>query len=181
MTLKDFDTLWKEINDGQTIVQERVELEYVFNLIKGCKSYLEVGTAEGKSLYVLSHALDPEASITYIDLGEKHTKPPRDALLAKMPNKNVTEILGDSNSYRCYFPVKEQKFEVVFIDAGHELFNVLIDACWYGPMATKYLIFHDVNIKDVNRAFEWYAHNVPNKGFYRIINSDTYGYGIVEV
>lgn len=176
-----FDDLWREINsDGRVVVQDYNELEYVFDLIKGCKSYLEVGTAEGKSLYVLSHALvDPE--ITFIDLGEPHTKQYRDAFLDKIKHVEVRQIFGDSNNWETYSQVKDQEFDVVFIDAGHDFKNVLIDACWYGQLAKKYLIFHDVQMPDVNKAFEWYAQNTPSKKFYRIVNSETYGYGVIEL
>lgn len=180
--MKEFDRLWKEINDGTTTVQEYVEFEYIFNLIKDCKSYLEVGTAEGKSLYVFSHALDANADITFIDLGEAHTKEPRDKLIEKLKPRNIKQIFGNSNDYSVQQQVQNKSFEVVFIDAGHEYYNVMNDAKAYGHLATKYLLFHDVTLPPVEAAFEEYVQNhCQGKTVYRIINSATYGYGVVEI
>lgn len=176
----DFESLWREItSDGVVTVQDRTELEYVFNLVKGCKSYLEVGTAEGKSLYVLAHAM-PDAEITYVDLGEMHTERRRNYYLGKLKN-NITAIHGDSNDYSTYNQLGGKFFDVVFIDAGHEDFNVAIDAHLYGGRATKYIIFHDVQMPDVGKVFDWYSRQMPDRRAYRVVNSANYGYGIIEV
>jgi len=177
---EDFDKLWRHVvaKDGG-IVQEYNELEHVYNLIKGCESYLEIGTAEGKSLYVLGNALNGN-KITYVDLGEDHTTPIRNELIKEL-GKPVTEVIGDSNSWKCYDAVKNERFDAVFIDAGHDLINVLIDAMLYAPLATKYVIFHDVTMPDVNRVFEYYSRNTSVKNSYRVVNSETFGYGIIEL
>src|SRR5574343_1353649 len=138
-----FEDLWRKINKRPGgIVQEYNELEYVFNKMRDCNSYLEVGSAEGKSLYVLAHA-NPSMEITNIDLGEKHTTPLRNENLAELPN-NITPILGKSNTIYSWEKVKDKKFDAVLIDAGHDLFSVLVDACLYAPLATKYVFFHDI-------------------------------------
>lgn len=175
-----FNQLWHDITHRENLVtvQNREELEHVFNLIEGCESYLEVGTAEGNSLYVLSHALKPNAPITYIDWGEPHTKGPREEMLAKISNP-ITAIIGDSNDYATYHQVANQSFDVVLIDAGHDDFNVAIDAMFYGQLAKKYIIFHDVKLKDVERVYEWFKKQMPDKRSYLVINSDTYGYGVI--
>lgn len=71
-------------------------------------------------------------------------------------------------------------YDAVLIDAGHDDFNVAIDAFLYGPLAQKYIFFHDIQIPDVNRAYEWYCRQRPECRNYRIVNSENYGYGVIE-
>lgn len=159
------------------VVQDKDEIKYIYNLIQGCESYLEVGTAEGNGLYVMAQALSPKAEITYIDYGEKHTTPHRNFILDKL--QPVTAIHGDSNDFDTAKKVFGKQFDVVFIDAGHDDFNVAIDALFYGPLAKKYLIFHDIKLPDVARVFDWYAKQRPDCKALRVINSETYGYGVL--
>lgn len=177
-----FETLWRDITrrDGVVTVQNKEELEHVFNLIRGCESYLEVGTAEGNSLFVLSHALREGAPITYIDYGEKHTTPAREEVLNRI-NNPVTSIHGDSNDFTTYHQVQDKQFDVVLIDAGHKAYNVAIDALFYGPLAKKYIIFHDIQLPEVNIIFNWYAKQFPQRKSYRVVNSESFGYGVIIV
>jgi hypothetical protein len=51
---KTFDELWRFVvtrSASFPVVQEYHELQHIFDLMKGCGSYLEVGSAEGNSLY----------------------------------------------------------------------------------------------------------------------------------
>lgn len=175
------------------VVQDKAELEYVYNLMKDCTSYLEVGTAEGNSLYVLTNAMPKGSEITYIDLAEPHTKPHRDMILERLKDYEITPIHMNSNdreaiqAARTAFYTKHHDrnehhgYDMVLIDAGHEDFNVVIDALWYGELARKYIVFHDIQIPDVRRAFEWYCHVRKYCKNYRVVNSENYGYGIIEV
>lgn len=162
------------------VVQDQTEMEYVYNLLKDCKSYLEVGTAEGNSLYVYANAMPKGSEITYVDWAEKHTKEPRDQILALLEDYKVRPIHGDSNDFSTIHKAQGQ-YDAVLIDAGHDDFNVAIDAIFYAGLAKKYIIFHDVQLKDVNRAFEWYAKQRPECKNYRVVNSEHYGYGVIEV
>lgn len=181
---KSFDELWRFVcqrSAGFPVVQEYHELEYVFNLIKGCESYLEVGTAEGNSLYILTHALKDNAAITYVDFGEKHTREPREEAV-KLTERFITGILGNSHSAGALkSPLIKRDYEVVLIDAGHTYEDVIADAIAYGTLATKYIIFHDVCLPEVAKAFEWYCQQCPECRAYKMINSETFGYGILEI
>ncbi len=185
-----FDKLWTDIEERSQrwaipIVQDKIELEYVFNLMKGCKSYLEVGTAEGNGLYVLSHALADDACVQAIDFGESHTKAPRDEVTGKW--SRYYETLGNSHDAEiisCTCFDKENglaSFEIVFIDAGHTYEDVIADAIAYGHLATKYICFHDIQLPPVRKAYEWYAAQNPQMKKSEFINSETYGYGILEI
>jgi len=174
---KTFDELWREIQNRHVItVQDRLELEYVFKLIHGCESYLEVGTAEGNSLYVLSHTLAPGAKIVSVDYGEAHTKEAREWVFNQVP---VTAIHGNSHDHKVIEQARG-KYDVVFIDAGHSFPDVVADAIAYGGMASRYIIFHDVQIHDVMQAFEWYVAQNKFDG-YCFVNSTSFGYGIVKL
>ncbi len=182
----DFNQVWDYIVKRSEkacipVVQDRTELEYVFNLMKGCKSYLEVGTAEGNSFFVLANAMPKGSEITYIDLGEKHTTPHRNAILEQLTDYSITAIHGDSNDFSTVQKSHRTLFDAVLIDAGHDDFNVAIDAIHYAGMAYKYIFFHDIQIPDVNRAFEWYCRQRPECKNYRVVNSEHYGYGIIEI
>lgn len=183
--VKTFDELWKDIEERAQrwaipIVQDRTELEYIFNLIKNCKSYLEIGTAEGNGLYVLSHALDDNAVVATIDFGEKHTRAASNEALSRI-NKEI--IVNDGNSHNINVSSKmlNRKFEVVFIDAGHKYEDVIADAMVYGSLATKYVIFHDIQLPEVRSAYNWWIYHNPQFRHHEFINSKEYGYGIIEV
>lgn len=177
-----FNDLWRFVMKRNiTIVQEPNELEHIFDLIRGCESYLEIGTAEGNSMYVLAHALKTNARITYVDLAENHTKPHREKIISDLEAKGyyITPVHGNSHDPEVIMKANG-RYEVVLIDAGHRYDDASQDAKNYGPMATKYIIFHDINIPGVREAFDKYkeAHNLSG---YTISNSETFGFGILEI
>jgi predicted O-methyltransferase YrrM len=181
---KSFDELWRFITTrsvGFPTVQEYHELEHLFDLMQGCESYLEVGAAEGNSLYVLAHALKQGAEIHYIDWDEDHTRAPRVEILKLLQRAgyNVTPIHGNTHDPIVIQRASARQYDVVLIDAGHSYDDVMQDARNYGHLATKYLIFHDVCLPEVNRAFEQYAKGI-GASYYRRINSETFGYGIIR-
>lgn len=183
-----FDELWHfcEHRRDQPMVQIKEELEQVFNLIEGCKSYLEIGTAEGDTLHILGHALSGSSpSITYVDLGEEHTAPYREEIIKIMKSEkiNVRGIHGNSHVHSI---VKEVSlfapYDVVMIDAGHELRDVVADAMAYGGLAAKFIIFHDILLHDVGNAFDWYIHKQGFKNIKRIYaRGSNYGFGVITL
>lgn len=208
---KTFEELWQDLEERSRrwaipIVQDRAELEFVFYLIRKneCESYLEVGTAEGNGLYVLAHALkkNPMYYIVYdendkeidggtklavevceiIDFGEKHTKLARDEVLKNLQNLDIRITENYGNSHNALVKVKFRDYDAVFIDAGHTYEDVIADAVAYGSLANKLIIFHDIQLPEVKKAFDWYcAQNPQFKNISQFINSPNYGYGIIEV
>jgi predicted O-methyltransferase YrrM len=178
--LSEFDSLWEFIVKRRPfVVQTYNELGHVFDLIKGCESYLEVGSAEGDSLYVLAHALKPGARITSVDLGENHCKPFIDEVFQLLsPKYSVALYTGDSRDGSTY--PNRKRHDVVFIDGGHDYETVWSDIRMYGALATKYLIFHDVKMPPVKQAVDEYVKQTGSK-YYEFLDSEDKGMGIITL
>lgn len=180
-----FDDHWKYITRNGEIVQNKDELEHVYNLIKDCRSYLEIGTAEGSSLYILAHVLTENPVITFVDYGESHTTPQRNEVLSALYSGlgvTVNQYLGNSHQKDCIKGARSHAdYDVVLIDAGHTFPDVIADAMAYGCMARKYLLFHDVQLPAVKAAFDWYCTQQGFKKVSTFIRSEQYGFGIVDL
>jgi predicted O-methyltransferase YrrM len=181
----DFPAVWHLLQERAKkfaipIVQDYEELKYIFGLVGDCKSYLEIGTAEGNSLLAFSYSINPNAEIAYVDYGESHTANARNAAL-DMTTQSVQAVHGDSNNPETKEKLLRTNFEVVFIDAGHSYQNVITDARLYGTLATKFIIFHDVQLPEVKKAFDEYAEERTDCRAHSFINSATYGYGILKI
>lgn len=177
----DFESLWRWVMDrsshGVMTVQERSELEHVFNIMRDCQceSYLEVGSAEGNSLYVLGHIPD---HIEYIDLGEPHTKSARDEAIDRL-GKDVCEFFGDSTRPETHHRMSQ--YDCILIDGGHDFATVLSDCIMYASLAKKYVFFHDVQLPEVKAAVEWFCKRWKLGSYSTFINSPTFGYGILKI
>jgi len=111
----------------------------------------------------------------------RHSEP-RSKVLAELVSNGhpINEVLGDSNDFGTASRASGS-YDVVFIDAGHDAFNVAIDAMLYGPMATKFILFHDIQLPAVNQAFEWYCRQRTGCKVSRVVNSEHFGFGIMEI
>lgn len=175
--MNDFEKRWNWITKragGETnVVQERHEINHIYNLMEACQcgSYLEIGSAEGTSLYVLG----PMAKeVDLIDFGEAHTKDLREQVIKEL-NKPVRQILGDSRMPDTYNQVKDKRYDCILIDGGHDYETVLSDCRLYVPLAVKYVFFHDVQLPQVKKAIDDYGCK-----YQTFINSNSYGYGILK-
>ena len=172
---------WAESRGSLENIQDYKELEYIYHLISGCESYLEIGSAEGNSLYILAGSLKPNSKITYVDWNESHTREARLQSINELSKEGFKthNVHGDTRDLRSIEWAKG-KYEVVLIDAGHSYEDVIQDARNYGPMATKYLLFHDINLPEVKQAFQEYQKETGLLA-YTISNSNTFGFGIMEI
>lgn len=180
---KSFDELWRFINSRGSIitVQEYSELKHIFDLMRACscQSYLEIGAAEGNSLYVLGHAVAKD--IHYVDIGEKHTKEAREECIRKLGDHMIGEFLGDSTNPDTLWDKDIRRYDCILIDGGHDFATVLSDSILYSPMATKYVFWHDIQLPEVRAAYEWFKKRWLLGEFSEFIDSMTMGYGICKV
>lgn len=183
--MSEFNALWDHIvtrcdSSNFPLVQNKEELEYVFNLIKGSTSYLEVGTAEGNSLYVLAHAMPKGSEITYIDIDEPRIRPKREKILQGLADYKITGLHGNSHDPEIVRSAWQKRYDCVLIDAGHTYDDAIQDARNYAPLADKYIIFHDVQMPSVMDAFRFYQKETGLTA-YTVINSENFGFGIMTV
>ncbi len=179
--MSDFNDRWDFVKShSKVLAQDKKEMEHIYNLMVGCESYLEVGTAEGNSLYVFGNALKKGSSIFYIDAAEKHTQSYREFKIASMPDYKIIGYHGNSHHLDSISKAQERRYDCVFIDAGHTYNDVLQDAKHYAPLADKYVFFHDVQLPPVMEAYKIWQLESGTKG-YEIINSDNYGFGVIKI
>lgn len=197
MTLSDFEKAWSFVversSQGVMTVQNRDELEHIYNLAKGSQTYLEIGTAEGNSLYVMGHAFS--GNLYFVDLGEPHTEKPRQDVIDRLSEKHrIMQVFGDSTyenirrrletklSYNerdmdCY----DGYVDCVLIDGGHDFATVLSDSLSYTHRVRKYVFWHDIQLPEVRAAYEWYKARYKTGKYSEFIKSDTFGYGILDL
>ncbi len=182
--MKEFEKLFKEAYTINAVVQDTTELKHIYDLMKGCHSYLEIGTAEGGSLYVLAHALEPYAKITCVDKDNGTVEVMRRQCIEELAAKDikVKEIVGNSHDWKTIADVQlSGLYDCVMIDGGHGAFDVVADAMIYGMMARKYIFFHDITMPEVKEAFDWYVFHNEFKNSYVFVKTDNFGFGVIEV
>lgn len=175
--MSEFNERWDWALTRGTFQQESTELNHVYDLMKACdcKSYLEIGTAEGNSLYILGGAV--KGSINFIDYGEEHTKRARAEALVKL-DKMYTPFYCDSTKPNM---LMKGSYDCILIDGGHDFATVLSDSINYAPLAQKFVFWHDIQLPEVKAAVEWFCHRWNLGKYSTFINSKNYGYGIVEI
>lgn len=189
--MKNFDEIWKFLKEreerGVMLVQDERELAHICELAKECNSYLEIGTAEGNSLYAIGHSLKSAHSlISFLDIGEAKTADPRsDVIDTLKASATIVPVYGNSHSHECIAWIQSlRSFDMVMIDGGHQFPDVIADAISYGGLARKYLVFHDIMMSEVEMAFSWYVRelNIPTDKVTRIYSPNSkFGYGVIKL
>lgn len=179
--MKTFSELWDFIfRRRHNLVQDRLELKYVYGLMTECKpqSYLEIGTAEGDSLYVLGSTLPESGRIHWIDKDEPGCREKRQQIEELLKPRTITGYSGLSTDDAS---VVTDMFDVVLIDGGHDYETVLSDCQHFADLARKYVLFHDIQIPEVNRAVHDYLQDNRSGEYSTFINSTGMGFGILKV
>jgi cephalosporin hydroxylase len=116
------------------------------------KSYLEIGSKYGGSLWRVANALPKATRLVAVDWpqADGHWYPSLNLLqgcadkLIKLGH-NLKLILGDSTDQKTINRVHAlSPFDAVFIDANHSLPFVKQDWKNYGMLANKLVAFHDI-------------------------------------
>lgn len=116
------------------------------------KSYLEIGSKFGGSLWRLASFLSPGTRIVSVDLPQgdksfKQSQGPLEECVAALAKRGFDThlILGDSTDKRVVEEVRRLgPFDAIFVDANHTLPYVEKDWQNYRPMAKKLIAFHDI-------------------------------------
>lgn len=138
-------------------LQNKVEFSQFCEVLKreGVRSYLEIGSKHGGSLWMAANAMPPGSLVVSVDLPHgdtsfKESQPHLEACVKHLSEKGykATLFLGDSTDQRIIDSVKAlSPFDAVFIDANHTLPYVTKDWENYGHMSTKIVAFHDIGWK----------------------------------
>lgn len=135
------------------LLQDPVEFDLFLRFIvqSKVKSYLEIGSKNGGSLWRISHVLPKGSRVVSVDLphgdtsfkeSEPHLKACVDALVDK--GYDAYLILGDSTKENVVAEVtKLAPFDLIFIDANHTEKYVRTDWKNYGQLG-KIIAFHDI-------------------------------------
>lgn len=137
-------------------------LEFIFVLqSEDVRSYLEVGSKHGGSLWRVGCALPPGSRIVSVDLPHgdlsfKETLPHLQACVEKLGEVHDAHlIIGDSTDPHVIAQARALgPFDAVFVDANHTEPYVREDWASYRPMAKKLFAFHDIG---------WRARPEPSK------------------
>lgn len=135
------------------MLQNETELANYITLLQkeGVRSYLEIGSKHGGSLWRVGQALPKGSRIVSIDLPHgdesfKVTKPNLEACIARLKamGHDAHLHLGDSTAPEAIaFAVALGPFDCIFIDANHTEPFVRTDFANYGPLG-RMIAFHDI-------------------------------------
>lgn len=121
-------------------------------LRENARSYLEIGSRLGGSLWRVAKALPVPAFFLSVDQphGNRETEPHLKECIQEVRKlgHKAGFILGDSTNPEIVEQVRGRgPFDAVFIDANHTEPYVRKDWANYGPMG-RIIAFHDINWKD---------------------------------
>jgi len=171
-----FEQLWEaSCKRLPTVVQEKRELFALFSLMReiGCESYLEIGTSNGGSLWVLAGVVD--GTLTVVDICEAKSKALFDEAVA---HTQAHAICGDSTDPATVERARGE-YDVVMIDGGHSYEVVSADMKNYGPMARKMIVLHDINHRDVQKLWGEIAASIPSRCLMISTPQSTMGFGVI--
>lgn len=116
---------WQMEQNPRELAKFLVECEEI-----GVTSILELGTGEfgGMARFLTEYLLWEVTSIDH-----------------RIPlHESGRFILGETGDADVYAQVKDERFDLVLIDADHHDYSVRRDHEWYAPLATKLVALHDI-------------------------------------
>lgn len=144
-------------NISITPIQNKDEILSLLKIIKETKPkiILEIGTANGGTLFLFSNIADSDTTLISIDLpGTRFSRSPqwKHPLFTSFAKKQQKIFLINSDSHnnntlsRIKEIILERKIDFLFIDGDHSYDGVAKDFEMYGPLvgADKIIAFHDI-------------------------------------
>lgn len=137
------------------------ELTWLCNILEKfrLRNVLEIGTAQGASLMVWAHLLEPGGLIVGVDIGGWMCNGIEKTIERR--GKNIEFILGDSTDPETIKKVKdrftERVVDFLFIDGNHQYEYAKQDYLNYGPMVKLrgIIAFHDICHVEVGISRFW--------------------------
>lgn len=143
------------------VLQNLEEIDWLIGIFRKeeAKSYLEIGSKHGGSLWRIANALPKGSRIVSVDLPHgdgsfKETQPSLEQCVSALIEKGYDAhlILGDSTDQLIINQAKALgPFDACFIDANHTMSYIKQDWENYGSIS-KMVAFHDIAWK---RAKDW--------------------------
>lgn len=174
-----------------TPAQIKEEILKLIKLLKKrkIKNLLEIGTADGGTLFLFSKIVEDNGKIITIDLPNGYPRW-REILYKSFSEKNkkIFIIKSDSHDIKTYESVKKilngEKLDFVFIDGDHSYKSVKKDFETYVKLVKKggLVAFHDIVKDERNYSGEvykfWEKIKKRYKNFEIVKNKNQNGYGI---
>lgn len=174
--MEDYLTVVKDI-----LQQDLQEFTEFLELVEG-NSVLEIGSRVGNSLKAMAYRLPKGSRVVSVDNGfdEKFLGVAVDEVLkrnlAQLVDYELHIITGDSHALKIIDQARALgPFDTVFIDAGHDFWEVQLDWLNYGPLG-KMVAFHDIQLPSVRRVWNVAKTFGENR---EIVYSDEMGIGVV--
>ncbi len=146
-------------------LQNQREFNEFLDILKfeNVKSYMEIGSMYGGSLWKVAHALPKGSRVVSVDyaIDTPEARPHLEACIAELRNEGYDAhlVFGDSTDPDTIAKTSWLgPFDCVFIDGAHTLEGVRADWDNYGPMG-RLVGFHDIAWNDTWRS------KVPGRPF----------------
>lgn len=119
-----------------------------FRLLRGAKTYVEVGTFDRGNLAYVASLLADDALIVGVDIQAEETQ---DAKLRSVlkPGQQYVSVVGNSQDPATVAKVRQtlgnRPLDAVFIDGDHTAYGAMSDYVNYGELVTAggFVLFHD--------------------------------------